>query len=381
PDRVHQAVLSGLLSHLGLRDGESREFRGARQSKFMISPGSVTAKRPPQWVMAAELVETNRLWARTVAKVEPEWAERLAPHLLKRSYGEPRWDERSGRAVTSERVTLYGLPIVASRTIGVDRLDPALAREMFIRHALVAGEWNHRSRPIEANRAFVADARQLGARVRRWDLVGDDAVFAFYDRRIGPEVVSARHFDRWWKATRQTQPQLLRMTLADLSGDGALTAADFPDTWQHGEIALPVTYRFEPDAPGDGVTVHIPIAVLNQIDATGFDWQVPGFREDLVDALVRSLPKDVRRELNPLNTSVAAVWAQVRLASPATGTLADTVATAVAAVSGVRTPADAFDARNVDGHHRITFSVEEQDGTVVATGKDLDAVRRLVGGR
>jgi ATP-dependent helicase HrpA len=199
PDRVHQAVLAGLLSHLGQREGDRRDYRGARGSSFVIAPGSVLANRPPRWVMAAELVETSRLFARRVAAIQPEWAEQLGEHLVKRSYGEPRWDARAGRAVTDETVTLYGLPIVSGRTVGYDRVDPAGARELFLRHALVAGDWSTHHPFVVRNRQFVADVAALEARVRRGHLLDDQDVFEFYDARVPEGVVSTRHFDRWWR--------------------------------------------------------------------------------------------------------------------------------------------------------------------------------------
>ncbi len=379
PDRVHQAILSGLLSYIGLRDGTTREFRGAHNSKFMVAPGSVVAKRPPQWVMAAELVETNRLWGRVVAAVQPEWAELLAPHLVKRSTGEPRWDERSGRAVASERVMLYGLALVAARTIGYDRVDPVAAREMFIRLALVQGEWSSRHRFVEQNRELIAEARRLGDRLRRWDLVDDDAIFAFYDRRVPAGVVSTRHFDQWWKDARSTRPDLLLLTIDDLIGRHS-SAADYPESWQHDDLLLDVTYRFDPGQPGDGVTVHIPLAVLNRVSSEGFDWQVPGFREDLVAALVKSLPKSLRRNMNPV--AETARRAYEGLPATETGGRFDTELSAVlTAIAGEPFEAADFDVLHVAEHLRITFSVEDESGTPVATGKDLVAVRRLVGGR
>ena len=196
PDLVHQSLLAGLLSNLGIRDGESREFKGARGSKFMIGQGSVVAKRPPRWVMAAELVETNRLWGRVASAIQPEWAERLAGPLAKKSYGEAVWDARSGRATIVERVSLYGLPIVAGRQIGLDRVDPALAREMFIRHALAGGEWQTRHHFVSRNQTFLAQLREMEDRLRRVDLVDDETIVAFFANRIPANVVSTRHFDQ-----------------------------------------------------------------------------------------------------------------------------------------------------------------------------------------
>ncbi|MCB1004044.1 MAG: ATP-dependent RNA helicase HrpA, partial [Acidimicrobiales bacterium] len=378
PDQVHRALLAGLLSHLGMRDKDGREYQGARGARFALVPSSRLARKPPAWVMAAELVETNRLWGRMAASVQPEWAEDLAGHLVKRSYGEPRWDERSGRAVASERVTLYGLPVVANRTVGLGAVDSELARELFIEHALVRGEWSTRHRFRADNARCIEEVRELGDKLRRWDLADHDAVFAFYDRVLGSDVVSGRHFDTWWKQVRRTEPDLLTMTAADLVGDDAGTDADaFPDEWRQGDLVLPVSYRFEPGEVGDGVIVHIPLAVLNRVDAHGFDWQVPGFREELVAAILRTLPKRLRRSLTPL---ADAAHELARSLVVVDRPLVDVVAEAVGARLGERVSAADVDLREVPSHLRVTFAIEDGD-EVMAIGKDLEAVRDLVGGR
>ncbi len=380
PDRVHQAMLSGLLSHLGMRDGESREFRGARGSRFVIAPGSSLAKKPPRWIMAAELVETNRLWGRTAANIQPEWAEKVGAHLTKHSYGEPRWDDRSGRAVTTERVSLYGLPIVTGRQIGYDRVDPAAAREMFIRHALIEGDWRTHHAFFAENQAFIAETRALADRVRRGDLLNDVTVFTFYDRRIGADVVSTRHFDQWWKKEKSKNPQLLHMTMDALTdgASGVLDPDDFPDTWQYDDLVLPITYRFEPGQIGDGVTVHVPLSVLNRITPEGFDWQVPGLQDELVEAMMWTLPKPLRRALMPIAETARS--ASTRL-DPTAGWMADNLATVLTSMAGERVRSADFDLSRVPPHVRIMFSIEEDDGRVLATGTDLDALRKLLGGR
>ncbi len=373
PDRVHQSLLAGLLSQIGMRDGTTREFRGARGAKFAIAPGSSLAKKPPRWVMAAELVETNRLWGRVAASIQPEWAERLGSHLATRSYGEPRWDARRGAAVTTERVSLFGLPIVAARTIGLDRVDRAAAREMFIRHALVEGDWQAPHAFLPENRRFVEEVRAFEDRLRSRDhLLDDDAVFAFYDRRVDSGVVSGRHFDRWWKQERPKRPDLLQLTVDVLADGGALDGREYPDTWRQDDLVLPVTYTFEPGEPGDGVTVHVPLAVLNRVAAHGFDWQVPGFREELVGALVRSLPKHYRRLLIPIAERAREAFEQV---DPAGGALVDELARVVSELAGERIPSSAFDIARVPDHLRISFAVEDADGRRVALGKDLEELR------
>jgi ATP-dependent helicase HrpA len=374
PDRVHQALLAGLLSHLGMRDGTNREYRGAHGSRFVLGQGSALSKSLPRWVVAAELVETNRLYGRVLAGVQPEWAERLGAHLVKRSYGEPVWDARRGAAVCREQVTLYGLPIV-NRSIGYDRIDKSAAREMFIRCALVEGDWTTQQKFWEANRRFLVDLEGMSERVRRVDLVDSGSVFGFYDRRLGPDVVSTRHFDRWWKDARAAAPELLTMRIDDfVSGRGLLSDDDFPGEWQYDEHVLDLSYRFDPGADDDGVTVHIPLAALHEITDDGFDWQVPGFRADLVESLLRSLPKKHRRELVPMGEVVERVTAALRHpgdSTPLTNVLADTLHE----VQGVRVPVSAFDRSKIPAHLRVHFSVRDDDGNVLAAGDHLPSLR------
>ncbi len=374
PDNVHKAVLAGLLSHLGMRDGLSREFRGAFGSKFLVGKGSAIAKNPPKWLMAAELVETNRLWARMGASIKPEWAEQIAGPLVKYSYGEPTWDERSGRAVVVERATLYGLPIISGRTIGLDRVDRETARDMFIQHALVDGEWTTPHRFIADNRRTVEELRTIGDRARRADIIEHDAVFRFYDERVGADVVSGRHFDQWWKKAKPKNPKLMTLTVEALLGpQGNQLPADlYPDAWVQGALRLRLSYRFEPGSPDDGVTLHIPLVLLNQVRNEGFDWQVAGFRETLVATLAKTLPKEIRREMVPAAETVRAAYDRLRHE----GTLAEAFAVALAEVIPVPVTAADVDAARIPDHLRITFSIEDDAGTSIARGKDLDALRR-----
>ena len=377
PDHVHRAVLSGLLSHIGMRDQDAREFRGARDARFAIARGSVLNKKASKWVMAGELVETNRLWARRVATIQPEWAERLGEHLTKRSFGEPWWDARAGRAVTAETVTLYGLPIVDGRTIGVGRVDPALAREMFIRHALVAGDWETRHDFVAANQRFVERVGLLEARVRRIDLLDDESVFEFYDERVGADVTSGRDFDRWWKTARRSDPTLLDLDGSVLSNRRGIRLADYPDTWTTNGVECRLTYRFEPNTPLDGATINVPLTALNQIDDTGFDWLVPGYREELVALLVRSLPKDVRRHLIPMNDTTAAAYA--RLGEPE-GRMVDALARAVSEVADVEVHGDDFTFGRLPDHLRLHIVVLDEAGAVIDAGDDLAAIRERQAG-
>jgi ATP-dependent helicase HrpA len=365
---IHNALLAGLLSHVGMRV-ESREYQGARNSRFVIAPGSTLARRPPPWVVAAELVETSRLYARVAARVEPAAIERLAGHLIVRTYSEPEWDRRRGSAMARERVTLYGLALVAGRR--VQNPDAAEARELFIRHALVEGDWDTRHRFLHDNQALLDELAKVEDQARRRDLlVGDEELFAFYEARIPAEVVSSRHFDTWWKKARRRSPNLLTLTRSDVMRDEPVE--DQPVVWRSGDVDLPVTYRFEPGAADDGVTVHVPLDVLARLGSTDFSWQVPALREELVIALIRSLPKEVRRNFVPAPDTARAVLAAI---TPGQEPLLEAVQRELYRRSGVLVPLDAFDLSKVPAHLRVTFAIEDADQGVLARGKDLTALQ------
>ena len=374
-DHVHQALLSGLLSHVGMRDGEAREFRGARGARFVIANGSVVSRRPPRWVMAAELVETNRLWARRVATIQPEWAEKLAPHLVKRSYGEPWWDAERGRASAIETVMLYGLPIVAGRPVGYDRVDPDVARGMFIRYAMVEGAWQTHHAFVTRNQTFRERLRKLEARVRRGDLLDDDTLFRFFDERLDLDVTTPRHFDRWWKREIERQPALFDLTDDILAtahpGHPGIDLSEYPDTWVHGDLSLPLTYRFDPGGPLDGVTAHVPLTALNMISDEGFDWQIPGYRFELVAALVRSLPKHLRRELIPASETTNAAF---DLLGEPSGRLVDRLASALSQVADAPIRATDFNLADIPPELRMNFVVADAEGNVHDAGADLGEI-------
>ncbi len=378
--RVHISLLAGLLSHIGMQDldqkprGKRRgpaDFAGARGARFAIFPDSVLARKPPQWVVAAELVETSRLWARTAARIEPEWAEPLAGHLLRRSYSEPHWDARRGAVLAAEKVTLYGLPIVAARQVSYGRIDPAAARALFIQHALVEGDWQTHHRFFHDNRRLLAEAEDLERRARRRGIVADDAaVFDFYDRRIPADVTSARHFDAWWKKARAADPGLLTFSAADLAGPAApqVLPADYPSSW--GE--LPLSYEFAPGAPDDGVTVDIPLGQLNQVNGADFGWQVPGLREELVTELIRSLPKKLRTAFVPAPQTARAALERL---GPPRGDLLDALAAELGLLSGLQIPREAWNLSRLPAHLTITYRVLDGD-RVLASGKDLADLQR-----
>ncbi|WP_091504510.1 ATP-dependent RNA helicase HrpA [Amycolatopsis sacchari] len=381
PQNVHISLLAGLLSHVGLKDPEKGDYLGARGARFAVFPGSALFKKQPRWLVSAELVETSRLWARVNARIEPEWVEPLAGHLVKRTYSEPHWERKRAAVVASERVTLYGVPLVVGRKVNYGRIDPELSRELFIRHALVEGDWDTRHEFFAANRALLDEVEDLENRARRRDLLVDDqTLFEFYDQRVGEEVVSGRHFDTWWKKTRRTQPDLLNFEKAMLVTEAAdaVRESDYPDTWTQGSQRLALTYQFEPGADADGVTVHIPLPVLNQITPDGFDWQVPGLREELVTALIKSLPKQLRRNFVPAPDTAKYVLSRV---SPADGPLLDVLAGELEDLRGVPVPPDAWQLAAVPEHLRMTFRVVDERGRRLAEGKDLLALKRSLSGK
>src|SRR6476660_3018397 len=372
PASIHAALTAGLLSHIGLREGDSRDYGGARNTKFVLAPGSVLTKRPPRWVVVAELVETSRLYGRIAARIEPEGVERISAHLVQRTYSEPHWDALRGAVMAYERVTLYGLPLVPRRHVNYAQVEPELARELFIRHALVEGDWQTRHHFFRDNARMREELEEIEERARRRDLiVGDDEIYAFYDARIPADVVSARHFDGWWRKQRHHTPDLLTFTRDDLLRTED-TDTDQPDTWQAGDLTLPETYRFEPGAEDDGITVHVPVEVLARLGGDEFAWHVPALREELVTALIRSLPKDLRRNFVPAPDTARAVLATLE---PGTEPLLQSLQRALQRRTGVLVPIDAFDIGKVPSHLRVTFAVESPDGTEVARGKDLEVLQ------
>ncbi|HEY1573210.1 MAG TPA: ATP-dependent RNA helicase HrpA [Pseudonocardiaceae bacterium] len=378
PDQVHQALLAGLLSHVGLKDTARNEYQGARNARFAVFPGSVLFRRTPRWVMAAELVETSRLWGRTAARIEPDWVERLAGHLVRRTYSEPRWERARGAVMASEKVTLYGIPLVVGRAVNYGRIDPGGCRDLFIRHALVDGEWDTHHQFFHRNRAMLDEVAELENRARRRDIVVDDeTLFDFYDQRVGKDVVSARHFDSWWKKTRREQPELLTFDREMLvnSGAGQVSETEYPNTWRSDGPPLPLTYQFEPGAKTDGVTVDLPLPVLGQVSDDAFGWQVPGLRTELVTALIRSLPKQLRRNFVPAPDVARAVLAEL----PETDEpLLAALSRELRRLTGITVPLDAWQPDQIPEHLRINFRIVDEHRKTVAEGRDLPALREAL---
>ncbi len=401
PDQIHTSALAGLLSHVGLLDEReearpargakpgakppakrrraARDYLGARGTRFVIGSGSAAAAKPPPLVVAAEIVETTRLYARTVAPVTPAQVEEVAQHLVTRQYSEPHWSSRSAAVLAYEQVTLFGVPIVSRRRVGYARVDPGAAREIFLRSALVEGLWHTRHHFVARNAAVRAEVEELEERTRRRDLtVDDETIFAFYDARVPADVTSGAAFDAWWKTARHETPDLLDLTLADLTtaAPGLEVATAYPDHWDVAGHRLPVTYRFSPGDPRDGVTVTIPLDVLNQVGPAPFGWQVPGLRLELATELVRSLPRAVRRVLVPAPEHAGRALSWLRdHPGPAGETFPAALGRAVRSLTGEIVPPDAWDVAGVPDHLRVGFVVVDAGGETLAEGKDLAALK------
>ena len=373
--QIHTALLSGLLSHIGLKEADKQQYLGARNAHFAIFPNSVLFKKQPKWVMAAELVETSKLWGRMVAEIEPEWIEPLAEHLIKKSYSEPRWSKSRGAVIADEKVTLYGVPIVAARPVNYGAIDPTVSREIFIQSALVEGDWNTKHKFFKENQRLVREVEELEHKSRRRDILVDDrTLFEFYDQRIGTEVVSQKHFDTWWKKAQQKDPELLNFERSFLINDDAeqVSKLDFPNFWHQGNLKLKLTYQFEPGTDADGVTVHIPLPLLNQVEMTGFDWQIPGLREELVIALIKSLPKSYRRNFVPApNYAQAFLSRAVPLEKP----LLDTLIYELRRMTGVTVDAEHWNWEQIPSHLKMTFRVVDENGKKIAESMNLDELK------
>mgnify|MGYP001941058352 FL=1 len=378
-DDIHMSLLSGLLSNIGARDGNSKEFQGARNTRFLVFPGSALAKKPPEFLMAAELVETSRLWARDVAAIDPAWVEKLGADLLKHNYSEPTWSRKRAAAIAHQKSTLYGVPIVADRSVPYHRVDPAAARDMFIRNALIAGDWNTHHAFFKANAQALDDAAAYEEKARRRGLIVDeDTLFDFYDQRIPEKVTTGRHFDSWWKKERRRTPDLLDFDPAKLIDDSHdVTEESFPDHWRKGSIDYELTYKFEPGDPLDGVTVMVPIPMLAGLDTEGFDWLVPGLRLELVTELIRSLPKALRRTVVPApEFAERAIDRLIAYEGPITQQLADVLRE----LGGQGINATDFQASKLPAHLRMNYGAIDKRGKIVDSDRDLAAlVRRQAG--
>ncbi|MFI3247086.1 MAG: ATP-dependent RNA helicase HrpA [Ferrimonas sp.] len=377
---IHRALLTGLLSHIGQKEAEGH-FKGARNSKFHLFPGSRLAKKPPKWVVAAELTETSRLFARTVAKIDPAWIEPIAAHLVKKSHSEPHWEKKPGSVLAFEQVALFGLIIVAKRKVQYGPIDPQEARQIFLREALVNGELGLNEAFLKRNMALLDEVESLEHKSRRRDiLVDEQTLYAFYDDKVAQGIYTRQRFQGWWSKARRQQPEWLDFDKSDLMKHdaAAVTALQFPDYWTQAEITLPLSYQFEPSALDDGVSLHLPLALLNQIEPDGFDYLVPGLRHELVVALIKSLPKALRRNFVPAPNYADAVLAAI---TPFEMPLLDAVCKQLLRISGTRISSDSFDLSQLPKHLQFNFKVEDDNGKLLAQGRDLLMLRQQLKGQ
>ncbi|MBY5920754.1 ATP-dependent RNA helicase HrpA [Ferrimonas balearica] len=379
-DQIHRALLAGLLSHIGMKEAEGH-FKGARNTKFYVFPGSSLAKKPPKWLMAAELTETSRLFARTVAKFDPEWVEPLAGHLIKRSHSEPHWEKKPGSVVAFEQVSLYGVVVVPRRKVQYGPVNAVEAREIFIREALVGGELGLNEGFLKKNLALINEVQDLEHKSRRRDiLVDEQTLFAFYDERVPEGVYTRQRFQGWWSTERRKQPELLDFEKSDLMKRDAdhIGEQDYPDFWTQGDITLPLSYQFEPGAEDDGVSLHLPIALLNQMAPEGFDYLVPGLRHDLLVALIKTLPKPLRRNFVPAPNYASATLNAI---TPFEMPLLEALCKQLLRMTGTRVTPEDFDLSALDKHLTFNFKVEDDKGKLIAQGRDLLELKQQLKGQ
>lgn len=391
PEGIHKCLLSGLLSQIGIKQPQEKklwqngkakpnraapEYLGAGGKKFVIFPGSALSKKPPEAIISAELVETSRLFARMNAEILPEWAEQLAGDLAKRSFSEPHWEKKLGAVVALERVTLFGLPIVVGRKMQYSRVDPMLCRELFIRHALVEGDWDSQQQFDRENKLLIQELEAQAERARKPELApGENEIFRFYNNRVPLDVVSTRSFEGWWKKAKQETPKLLAMTKQNLLEIEVpqLSDEELPTQWIYDGQQFNLSYRFDPGAIDDGVTVDIPVAVLAGLQQDPFEWLVPGMRQELVTELIRSLPKSIRKNVVPAND-----WAKKALSQlpeVPTGGLLDLLARTLQQLSGVAIKPTDFELERLPSSMRMTYRVVDEKGKQLGLSDDLNSLK------
>lgn len=377
---IHQAILSGLLSHIGNKDNQ-QGYLGARNSRFVVFPGSGLAKTKTKWLMAAELVETSRLFAREVAKIEPEWIEPYAMHLVNRNYTEPHWEKKRGSVVAYENVVLYGLTIVHKRKVQYSRIDASACRAIFIREALVNGEIQLNEAFIQHNQNLLDAVHDLEAKSRRRDiLVDEEDLFEFYNSRIPDDVFDTVRFKKWWGKAKKADPNLLNFNLDDLMKHDAasITKDAFPDTWNQDGLVLKLEYVFEPSQDADGVNLLVPLALLNQLKDTGFDWGIAGYRHELAVALIKSLPKNVRKNFVPAPDFATACLQAIQLSDEP---FVNVLAKQLLRMTGTKIDPEQWDYSQVPSHLRINFKVVNEKGAVLGLSKDLAELKRKLQGK
>jgi ATP-dependent RNA helicase HrpA len=373
-DELHQALLGGLLSRVGMYNAEQRVYVGARQTRFQIHPSSGLSRKPPAWLMAFELVETTQLFARTVARVDPEWLDRVGGHLLKRSYAEPHWSEKAARAKIREHATLYGLPVLKDRSVDYASVAPVRARLMFLEHALVRGEYESRGEFQAKNRELLAEVSRLRDKARKSEMLADDeALLAFFDQRVAASVTSGKGFEAWREQAERKNPKLLHLTWQDVTGEGGeLVPEHYPDALTLHGVCVPLLYRFDPSAEDDGITLVLPLALLLQLDPGELDWMIPAWHRDKIFALLDGLPKAQRRELGALAALADRLAGEL---VPFSGPMLPALVRATHAATGVHVPEEAFRVDAVPPYLRWTCRIVGERGKVIAQSRH---VRELI---
>ncbi|MCD1600199.1 ATP-dependent RNA helicase HrpA [Rheinheimera aquimaris] len=372
---IHQAVLSGLLGQIGFKDSDA-DYLGPRQTRFFVFPGSHLFKRKPKWVAAAEWVETSKLYARTLAKIEPEWIEPLAQHLVTRSYSEPHWEKKRGAVIAYEQVSLYGLVIVPKRAVLYSKIDPAVSHNIFVREALVNQELGSKETFLQHNQRLIDDVTALEEKSRRRDiLVDEDTLATFYSERVPQWANNRIDFAKWWKQKRSEDKTYLNFDPDSLLSRDAsdITADKFPEQWRQGNLTLPLEYHFAPGEIDDGVSLIIPLALLNQIEDQGFDWLIPALRHELLVALIKALPKQYRRNFVPAPNYADALMQTI---SPQDGKLLDAVSNRLKRMSGVTIPEDAWELSSVPVHLKMNFKVVNDSGKVLQQSRSLSILKQ-----
>jgi ATP-dependent helicase HrpA len=378
PEQIHLALLSGLLGNIGFRD--DRDYQGTRNSRFQIHPSSGLFKAGPKWIVAAERIETSRHYGRIVARVQPAWIERAGFHLLQRSYSEPHWQRDPGQVAAYERVTLFGVTLVPKRRVNYGPINPAESREVFIRFALTEGDFETRAPFWRHNRELIEYVQHLEAKSRRRDiLVEEETIYAFYAQRIPEGVYSRAQLEQWLRGATRRDPKVLHMRMSDLMRHEAagVTAEAFPDRLQIGATALPLEYHFDPGEQADGVTLVVPLPLINQVSPQRLEWLVPGLLEERIVALMRGLPKHIRKQLVPLPDTAARVAARLK---PSDRPLVQALGESVRELTGIQVPEDAWDPGEIPEHLRMKVRLVDEAGRTLATGADPMALKRAHGG-
>ncbi|MFG0245261.1 MAG: ATP-dependent RNA helicase HrpA [Phycisphaerales bacterium JB052] len=373
PDAVHRALLTGLLANIGTK-GETHEFKGARNSSFSISPGSALFSAKPKWVMCAEIVRTSKVYARTVAAVDTQWIEEAAAHLIKTTHSDPHWDEQSGRVVADEKVTLFGLDVVPRRTVHYGPIDPKLSRELFIHHALIDDQMRSSSKALKNNRRLIREVGDLQAKARRNDLIADtQTLYNFYDQRLPKDIYASKGFERWVRKAEAGNPSVLKMTREDVLEHmpREVTPEAFPDAVEFAGATSKLKYAFEPGRDEDGATIRVSVAALHQLTRQRVDWAVPGLIAPRIEALVRSLPKSLRRQFDA--NQIAGELAPI--VKEDEGSIESQLASELTSRTGIKIRPEDFRREQLESYLSPRIEVIDEHGKTIEASRDLGALQ------